>query len=100
MTAIKAALAKTRNSAPGSDGICWRLLKSVNTTPVGEAVLQGIGMMAKVERGYFGQKEWRDIKMVMIPKPERTDQRSTDGGRPIVLANTVGKWGKNSSVHP
>ena len=35
-------------------------------------------------------EEWRDMKMVMIPKPGN-DQTAVKGWRPIVLANAVGK---------
>jgi len=35
-------------------------------------------------------EEWRDMKMVMIPKPGKY-HTAVKGWRPIVLANTVGK---------
>ena len=88
---VRRALMKTRNnSAPGRDGITWRLLKAIRDTRLGRVVLDDVGQMAEMGNGYYGEEEWRGMTMVMIPKPGK-DQSKVKGWRPIVLLNMVGK---------
>ena len=88
---IHHALKKTRNdSAPGPDGVSWKLLKKLKDTSLGKAVLEDIGQVAETEWLTRMPEEWRNMKMVMIPKPGK-DHTTVKGWRPIVLANTVGK---------
>ena len=88
---VRRALMKTRNnSAPGPDGISWRLLKAIKDTRLGKAVLDDVGQMAELGNGYYGEEEWRGMIMVMILKPGK-DHSKVKGWRPIVLLNTVGK---------
>ena len=90
-TAVRRALSKTKNTlAPGPDGVTWKLLKMIKDTRLGEAVLEDVGMMAQLDLGYYGEAEWRDMVMVMIPKPGK-DHSKVKGWRPIVLLNVVGK---------
>ena len=50
------ALMKTRNnSAPGPDGITWRLLKALKDTRLGRAVLDDVAQMAELGNGYYGE---------------------------------------------
>jgi len=53
-------------------------------------VLEDVGQMAQVENKYYGEEEWRQMEMVMIPKPGR-DHKKVKGWRQIVLLNTMGK---------
>jgi len=91
MAHIHHMLKKTRNnSAPGPDGVGWRLLKLLKGTRVGKAMLEDAGQVAE-RRGTTRMPEsWRDMKMVMIPKLGK-DHTAVKGWRPIVLANTIGK---------
>jgi len=85
------ALSKTRNnSAPGPDGITWRLLKATKDTRLGRAVLDDLGQMAELGKGYYGEEGWSSMTMVMIVKPGQ-DHAKVKGWRPIVLLNMVGK---------
>jgi len=91
MVKLRHALKKTRNgSAPGPDGISWKLLKMISGTALGRAVLEDVGQVAETARVTRMPEKWRDMKMVMIPKPGK-DHTVVKGWRPIVLANTVGK---------
>jgi len=86
---IRNALKKTRNdSAPGPDGVSWKLLKKLRNTRVGRAILEDVEQVAG--GGARIPEEWRGMKMVMIPKPGK-DHTAVKGWRPIVLSNTVGK---------
>jgi len=91
MRQIHHALKKTRNdSAPGPDGVSWKLLKMLKDTSLGKAVLEDIGQVAGMSKAARMPEEWRAMKMVMIPKPGK-DHTVVKGWRPIVLANVVGK---------
>jgi len=73
---VRRALGKTRNhSAPGPDGVSWRLLKALKGKELGEAVLEDVGQMAEVGNRYYGEEEWRQMEMVIIPKPGRDVKR-------------------------
>jgi len=55
---VRRALMKTRNnSAPGPDGITWRLLKAIRDTRLGKAVLDDVGQMADLVNRYYGEEE-------------------------------------------
>ena len=91
MTRIHRALKKTRNdNAAGPDGISWKLLKAIKDTRVGKALLEDIGQVAEMEEGSRMSEKWRELKVVMIPKPGK-DHAKVKGWRPIVLANVAGK---------
>jgi len=91
MVQVLHALKKTRNdSAPGIDGVSWKLLKKLKDTRLGRAVLEDIGQVAETKRLTRMPEKWRGMKMVMIPKPGK-DHTAVKGWRPIVLANTAGK---------
>lgn len=67
---VRRALSKTKNtSALGPDEVTWRLLKMIKDTRLGEAVLEDVEMMVQLDIGYYGEAEWRDMMMVIIPKP-------------------------------
>jgi len=70
MIRIGQALRKARNdSAPEPDGISWKLLKALKGMKIGRAVLEDAGQVAETESLTRMPEEWRDMKMVMIPKP-------------------------------
>jgi len=84
------ALGKTKNnSAPGPDGVSWKLLKTIKNTPLGRAMVEDVSQVV-AGVGTKMPEEWREMKMVMLPKPGKDHER-VKGWRPIVLANTVGK---------
>jgi len=57
MEAVRRALGKTRStSAPGPDGITWRLLKALKDTRLGTAVLEDVCQFAEVENRYYGEE--------------------------------------------
>jgi len=88
---VRRALMKTRNnSTPGPDGITWRLPKAIIDRRLGRAVLDDMGQTAELGNGYYGEEGWRNMTMVMIPKPGK-EHSKVKGWRPIVLLNTVGK---------
>jgi len=88
---VRRALMRIRNnSAPGPEGITWRLVKPIRDTRLGRAVLDDVGQTAEMGNGYHREEEWRGMTMVMIPKPGK-DHWKVKGWRPIVLLNTVGK---------
>lgn len=66
------ALGKCKNqSAPGPDGISWRVLKIIKCTPLGRAVCEDIAVWASPGERVKFPSESREITMVMIPKPRR-----------------------------
>jgi len=88
---VKKALQKTKNnSAPGLDGISWQLLKKIQGTPLGRAIIEDVAQVADMGKETRMPEEWREMKMVMLLKPGK-DQTRVRGWRPIVLANTVSK---------
>jgi len=87
---VREALGRTKNgSAPGPDGVSWKLLKMIKDTQLGKAVIEDVAQVACRE-GTRMPEEWRGMKMVMLSKPGK-DHTKVKGWRPIVLANTVGK---------
>jgi len=72
----KLALSGTSNSsAPGPDGIGYRLIKLVMRTKVGKEVVKEVAR--NLGRGRI-PKEWQNSKVVMIPKPGK-DHNKTKG---------------------
>lgn len=89
--AVRRGLSKTKNtSAPGPDGVTWKLLKMIKDTKLEKAVLDEVGMMAQLDTRYYGEAEWRRMTMLMNPKPGK-DHSKVKGWRPIVLLNVGGK---------
>jgi len=88
---VDQALRKTKsNSAPGPDGISWKLLEAIRETPLGRAIIEDIAQVVGEEHTTRMPEEWRELEMVMLPKPGK-DHTKVKGWCPIVLANTVGK---------
>ena len=89
---VRALLNTKNNSAPGPDGISYRLLKLIRHTTLGKAIIRDIACcFPNNER----EREdiptaWQEMLTVMIPKPGK-DHELVKGWRPIVLSNTVGK---------
>ena len=85
---IRNALSGTKNeSAPGPDGICYRLIKMVVETRLGRELIEDIarGLMSGE-----GPECWREMRMVLIPKPGK-DLTMTKNWRPLNLINCMGK---------
>ena len=62
------ALRSTRNSsAPGPDGLSYRLIKLTQCTPLGWALLNDI-ILTTENPNYDTPQEWRQMRMCMIPK--------------------------------
>jgi len=86
------ALARTKNnSSPGPDGISYRLLRMIQDTDLGKAVINDIAR--NIELPSQTPPPWDGLKMVMIPKPNK-DLNTVNGWRPIVLSNTSSKLGE------
>ena len=63
----QAKLSKTASeSALGPDRINYRLLKLISSTPLGEAVIDDIAITCEGGRTL---DEYRDLKVMMVPKP-------------------------------
>ena len=78
-------------SAAGPDGVLWRLLKMIAKKEVGRQIERDVARFADIKHQLRVPESWREMIMVMIPKLAK-DHRKVKGWRPIVLANTVGKW--------
>ena len=88
---VRDALSGTKNnSAAGPDGIGYRLIKAVRDTRLGNELLGEI--VAALSGGYIPDR-WRDMRVVLIPKPGR-DLTQTKNWRPQNLINCVGKLGE------
>ena len=66
-------------------------MKIISKTNLGRRVDRDKVMVADIKRKIRVPDSWREMTMVMIPKPGK-DHKEIKGWRPIVLANTVGKW--------
>jgi len=89
---VRRALSRTsNNSAPGPDGISYRLLKILQDTDLGRAVINDIAF--NVDHLSPNPPPWEGLKMVMIQKPNK-DHTTIKGWRPIVLSNTSSKLGE------
>jgi len=86
---VRKVLSRTSNSsAPGLDGIGYRLIKMVMRTKLGDELMKEVA--GNLARGRRIPKEWQNSKVVMIPKPGK-DYNKTKGWRPINLINCIGK---------
>ena len=64
---VRGALSGTKNnSAAGPDGGGYRLIKAVRDTRLGNELLAEI---VAALRGDYIPDRWRDMRMVLIPKP-------------------------------
>ena len=85
------ALSRTSNtSAPGPDGISYKIIKWANKSVLGEYLMDDV-----VDNLMEGKipKEWQNSKVVFIPKPNR-DLALLKAWRPITLINCIGKLGE------
>jgi len=88
---VRKALAGTSNrSAPGPDGIGYKLIKRVLDLKLGSELIREVA--ENLIKGRI-PKEWQHSKVVMIPKPGK-DHSKTKGWRPINLINCIGKLGE------
>ena len=88
---VRRALMGTKNSsAPGPDGISYRLIKGIKDTPLGEKHVNEVAV--QLLEGTIPHK-WKEMRVVLIPKPGR-DLTVTKSWRPINLINCIGKLGE------
>ena len=88
---VRMALGGTKNgSAPGLDGISYRLIKAVRDTRLGEEVIEEV--VDSLWRGIIPDA-WRQTRVVFIPKPSR-DLTLARNWRPLNLINCIGKLGE------
>ena len=88
---VQAALSGTKNnSAAGTDGVGYSLIKAVRGTTLGREVLGGI---VAAPRGGYMPDRWWDMRVVLIPKPGR-DLTQTKNWRPLNLIKCIGKIGE------
>ena len=88
---VRDALSGTKNnSAAGPDGIGYRLIKAIRDTRLGNELL---GEIVAALRGGYIPDRWRDMRVVLIPKPGR-DLTQTKNWRPLNLINCIGKLGE------
>ena len=78
------------NSAAGPDGVGYRLIKAIRDTRLGNELL---GEVVAALRGGYIPDRWRDMRVVLIPKPGR-DLTQTKNWRPLNLINSIGKLGE------
>ena len=85
------ALSGTKNNSPASpDGVGYRLIKAIRDTRLGSELL---GEVVSALRGGYIPDRWRDMRVVLIPKPGR-DLTQTKNWRPLNLINCIGKLGE------
>ena len=66
---VERALMGTKNSsAPGPDGIGYRLIKAVKDTPLGQGLFEEIAI-SLLESST--PHRWKEMRVVLIPKPGR-----------------------------
>ena len=88
---VHSALSGTRNnSAAGPDGVGYRMIKAVRDTKLGIEVL---GEVVAALRGGYIPDRWREMRVVLIPKPGR-DLTQTKNSRPLNLINCIDKLGE------
>ena len=87
-TAVRRALGRTKDgSAPGPDGVGYRLIKAVRDTRLkGELIEEIVDYLAC---GVI-PPAWREMQVVFIQKPGR-DLTLAKNWRPLNLINCVGK---------
>ena len=90
-SAVIHALGRTKNgSAPGPDGIGYRLIKPVRDTRLGWELIEEI--VDNLAQGVI-PPAWREMRVVFIPKPGR-DLTLAKNWRPLNFINCVGKLGE------
>ena len=88
---VRSTLSGTKNnSAAGPDGVGYRLIKAVRDTRLG---IELLGEVVAALRGGYIPDRWRDMRVVLIPKPAR-DMTQTKNWRPLNLINCIGKLGE------
>ena len=88
---VRSALSETKNnSAAVPNGVRDRLIKAVWDTRLRIEVL---GEVVAALRGGYIPDRWRDMRVVLIPKPGR-DLMRTKNWRPLNLINCIGKLGE------
>ena len=88
---VRDALSGTKNnSAAGPDGVGYRLIKAIRDTRLGNELF---GEVVTALRGGYIPDRWRDMRVVLIPKPGR-DLTQTKNWRPLNLINCIGKLGE------
>uniref|UniRef100_A0A3B3CGC5 Reverse transcriptase domain-containing protein n=1 Tax=Oryzias melastigma TaxID=30732 RepID=A0A3B3CGC5_ORYME len=86
MGELMRALAKTNDSAPGKDEICYTMLRQLSKEGLKKllALYNKVWLMGKVPEG------WKEAIILPIRKPGR-DPSNPGSYRPIALTSTVGK---------
>ena len=88
---VRNALSGTKNnSAARPDGVGYRLIKAIRDTRLDSKLL---GVVVTALRGGYIPDRWRDMQVVLIPKPGR-DLIQTRNWRPLNLINCIGKLGE------
>ena len=88
---VRDALSGTKNnSAAGRDGVGYRLIKAIRDTRLGNEL---VGEVVTALRGGYIPDRWRDMRVVLIPKPGR-DLMQTKNWRPLNLISCIGKLGE------
>ena len=88
---VRSALSGTKNnSAAGPDGVGYRMIKAVRETKLG---IELLGEVVAALRGGYIPDRWREMRVVLIPKPGR-DLTQTKNWRPLNLINCIGKLGE------
>ena len=87
---VRDALSGTKNnSAAGPSGVSYRLIKAVRDTRLDSELF---GEVVTALRGGYIPDRWRDMRVILIPKPGRDLTRTTNW-RPLNLINCIGKLG-------
>ena len=88
---VRDALSVTKNNSGASpDRVGYRLIKAIRDTRLGNELLgQGVSVL----RGGYIPSKWRDMRVVLIPKPGR-NLTQTKNWRPLNLINCIGKLGE------
>ena len=68
----------------------YRLIKAIRDTRLGNELL---GEVVAALRGGYIPDRWRDMRVVLMPKPGR-DRTQTKNWRPLNLINCIGKFGE------
>ena len=88
---VRSALSGTKNnSAAGPEGVGYRIIKAISDTKLGIEVL---GEVVAALRGGYMPDRWREMRVVLIPKPGR-DLTQTKNWRSLNLINCMGKLGE------
>ena len=93
---VRRALGKTKNgSAPGPDGVGYRLIKAVRDTHLRHELVEAV--VDNLARGVI-PPAWREMRVVFIPKPGK-DLTLAKNWQPLNLINCVGKLGEQVVAH-